>query len=221
MKRLVFIVEGETEEAFVNNILRPYFQNCGLYNPMQCFKIKHTQGGMHKYSYVRNDVLNTIYETDVIVTTMFDLYALPHSFPGYDEAQAIENHLDRVKFLEAKMKEDIEENQGRPFNNYIPYIQLHEFEALAFSSSNGFEALFEDNEMDYKGIRAVIDNFPNPEDINDSPETAPSKRMQKLIQGYNKVTYGIGLIEYTGIDVILRKCPHFRKWIERLIALIA
>lgn len=195
MKRLVFIVEGETEEAFVNNILRPYFQNCGLYNPIQCFKIKHTQGGMHKYSYVRNDVLNTIYETDVIVTTMFDLYALPHSFPGYDEAQAIENHLDRVKFLEAKMKEDIEENQGRSFNNYIPYIQLHEFEALAFSSSNSFEALFEDNEMDYKGIRTVIDNFPNPEDINDSPETAPSKRMQRLIQGYNKVTYGISLIE--------------------------
>ena len=217
MKRLVFIVEGETEEAFVNNILRPYFQNCGLYNPIQCFKIKHTQGGMHKYSYVRNDVLNTIFETDVIVTTMFDLYALPHSFPGYDEAQAIENHLDRVKFLEAKMKEDIEENQGRPFNNYIPYIQLHEFEALVFSSANGFEALFEDNEMDYRGIRAVIDNFPNPEDINDSPETAPSKRMQRLIQGYNKVTYGIALIEYTGIDVILRKCPHFREWIDRLM----
>ena len=62
MKRLVFIVEGETEEAFVNTILRPYFQGCGLYNPVQCFKIKHTQGGMHKYSYVRNDVLNTIYE---------------------------------------------------------------------------------------------------------------------------------------------------------------
>ena len=86
MKRLVFIVEGETEEAFVNTILRPYFQGCGLYNPVQCFKIKHTQGGMHKYSYVRNDVLNTIYEHDVIVTTMFDLYALPHSFPGFEEA---------------------------------------------------------------------------------------------------------------------------------------
>ena len=53
MKRLVFIVEGETEEAFVNNILRPYFQSCGLYNPIQCFKIKHTQGGMHKYWLIR------------------------------------------------------------------------------------------------------------------------------------------------------------------------
>ena len=221
MKRLVFIVEGETEEAFVNTILRPYFQGCGLYNPVQCFKIKHTQGGMHKYSYVRNDVLNTIYEHDVIVTTMFDLYALPHSFPGYEESQTIEDHLKRVVFLEAKMKEDLELNQSRQFNNYIPYIQLHEFEALVFSSANGFEALFEDNEMNYKGIRDVIETFPNPEDINDSPETAPSKRMQKLIQGYNKVAYGISLIEYTGIDIILRKCPHFREWIEKLKVSIA
>lgn len=221
MKRLVFIVEGETEEAFVNIILRPYFQNCGLYNPVQCFKIKHTQGGMHKYSYVRNDVLNTIYEQNVIVTTMFDLYALPHSFPGYEESQTIEDHLKRVVFLEAKMKEDLEMNQNRQFNNYIPYIQLHEFEALLFSSANGFEALFEDNEMNYKGIREVIDTFPNPEDINDSPETAPSKRMQKLIRGYNKVAYGISLIEYTGIDIILRKCPHFREWIEKLKVSIA
>lgn len=221
MKRLVFIVEGETEEAFVNTILRPYFQNCGIYNPVQCFKIKHTQGGMHKYSYVRNDVLNTIYEQNVIVTTMFDLYALPHSFPGYEESQTIEDHLKRVVFLEAKMKEDLEMNQNRQFNNYIPYIQLHEFEALLFSSANGFEALFEDNEMNYKGIREVIDTFPNPEDINDSPETAPSKRMQKLIRGYNKVAYGISLIEYTGIDIILRKCPHFREWIEKLKVSIA
>ena len=216
MKRLVFIVEGETEEAFVNTILRPYFQGCGCYNPVQCFKIKHTQGGMHKYSYVRNDVLNTIYEHDVIVTTMFDLYALPHSFPGYEESQTIEDHLKRVEFLEGKMKEDLEQNQKRQFNNYIPYIQLHEFEALVFSSANGFEALFEDDEMNYKGIREVIDAFPNPEDINDSPETAPSKRMQKLILGYNKVAYGISLIEYIGIETILKKCPHFRKWIEIL-----
>lgn len=220
MKRLVFIVEGETEEAFVNTILRPYFQSCGLYNPVQCFKIKHTQGGMHKYSYVRNDVLNTIYEHDVIVTTMFDLYALPSSFPGYAEAKTINNHLERVTFLESKMKEDLNMSKGESFNNFIPYIQLHEFEALAFSSINSFETLFEGNEMDYDGIKEVIDSYSNPEDINDSPETAPSKRMKKLIPGYNKVAYGISLIEYTGIDIILQKCPHFKEWIERLKAAI-
>lgn len=218
MNRLVFIVEGETEEEFVNTILRQHFIDCGLYNNVQCFKTKHTHGGMHKYSYVRNDVLNTIYEQDVIVTTMFDLYGLPHSFPGFEEAQNIENHLERVMFLEAKMKEDIESGQKRLFKNYIPYIQLHEFEALIFSSTTGFELLFEKNEMNYKGIREVVEQFPNPEDINDSPETAPSKRMKKLIVGYEKVAYGISLVECTGIETILYKCPHFKNWIEKLKA---
>lgn len=220
MKRIVFIVEGETEEAFVNKILRPYFQRCGLYNPLQCFKIKHTHGGMHKYSYVRNDVLNTLYESDVIVTTMFDLYALPSSFPGFDESKTISNHIERVVFLEDKMKEDIEAYQNERFSNYIPYIQLHEYEALVFSSTSGFEALFENGEMDIRGVRSIVNRFPNPEDINDSPETAPSKRMKKLIPGYDKVVYGISLIEYTGIDIIIEKCPHFRCWIEKLKASI-
>ncbi|MBQ7461916.1 MAG: DUF4276 family protein [Bacteroidaceae bacterium] len=67
-------------------------------------------------------------------------------------------------------------------------------------------------------LHPYFQNFLNSEDINDSPETTPSKRMQRLIQGYNKVTYGI---EYTGIDVILQKCPHFRKWIETIKAVIA
>lgn len=220
MNRLVIIVEGETEEEFVNTVLRQYFIDCGLYNDVQCFKTKHTHGGMHKYSYVLNDVLNTIYEQDVIVTTMFDLYGLPHSFPGFEDAQNIENHLERVLFLEAKMKEDIESKQKRLFNNYIPYIQLHEFEALIFSSANGFEALFEENEMNYKEILEIIEQFPNPEDINDSPETAPSKRMKTLIDGYEKVTYGISLVEYTGIETILHKCPHFKDWIEKLKAVL-
>jgi hypothetical protein len=40
--------------------------------------------------------------------------------------------------------------------------------------------------------------------------------MQKLIPGYDKVAYGISLIEYTGIDRVLQKCPHFKEWIEKL-----
>jgi hypothetical protein len=220
MKRLVFIVEGETEEAFVNTIIQPYLQQNGFYNPVQCFKVKHTQGGMHKYSYVHKDVLNTIYEHNVIVTTMFDLYALPHSFPGFEEAQNIKDHMERTLFLEAKMKESLERDQKRVFNNYIPYIQLHEFEALVFSSTDGFKALFENDEMNYKGICEVIDTFSNPEDINESPETSPSKRMQKLIKGYNKVAHGISLIKCTGIEVVLDRCPHFREWIEKIKASI-
>jgi hypothetical protein len=221
MKRLVFIVEGETEESFVNHILQAYFQKCGFYNAVQCFKIKQTRGGIHKYSQVLNDVKKTIHEHDAIVTTMFDLYALPNSFPGYKEAQNIEDHLERVKFLESKMKEDLEKELRKQVNNYIPYIQLHEFEALVFSSTEGFKALYDDDEMNYKGICKVVKEFPNPEDINNSPATAPSKRMKNLIDRYDKVVDGVNLIEFTGIKTILEKCPHFKEWIDAIIKSIS
>ena len=74
MKRLVVIAEGETEESFVNDILRPYFNSLGIYNSIQCFKTKHSNGGLSKYSYIKQDIIQTIYETDVVVTTLLDFY---------------------------------------------------------------------------------------------------------------------------------------------------
>lgn len=216
MKRLVFIVEGETEESFVNDILRPYFYSEGLFNTIQCFKTKRSHGGLSKYSYVKQDIIQTIYESDVIVTTMLDFYRLPSNFPGFTQLGIVVPHAQQVEILEAKMKEDIENTQQMSFSNFIPYIQLHEFETLIFSSITGIDALFEKNEIDYQGLQTVIQQYPNPEDINNSPDTAPSVRLKKLIPGYNKVVHGIGIIQEIGIENILCKCPRFNEWIIRL-----
>ncbi|WP_278622347.1 DUF4276 family protein, partial [Prevotella denticola] len=100
----------------------------------------------------------------------------------------------------------------------IPYIQLHEFEALVFASINGIDSLFERNEMDYKGLIDVIQQHPNPEDINNHPDTAPSVRLKKLIPGYNKVLHGIDIINTVGISELLEKCPRFKTWVESMEA---
>lgn len=63
-----------------------------------------------------------------VFTTMFDLYALPDDFPGYETAKAIGEPYVRVAALETAFAEAI--NDGR----FIPYIQLHEFEALLFAA---------------------------------------------------------------------------------------
>jgi len=65
----------------------------------------------------------------------------------------------------------------------------------------------------------IISEYPNPEDINDDPSTAPSKRLKnnQLIKGYNKVIDGNLIILETGIDTILQKCPRFSKWVETII----
>ena len=216
MKRLVIIVEGETEESFVNNILCPYFCSKGLYNTIQCFKTKHSHGGISKYSYIKKDILNTLYEKDVVVSMMIDFYRLPLDFPGFSDLKATQTHKEQASLLETEIKKDLEDTQKHQFDNFIPYIQLHEFEALVFASIKGIDILFEREEMDYKGLMNVIEEHPNPEEINNHPATAPSMRLKKLIPGYNKVLHGIEIIKTMGMPELLEKCPRFKTWVESM-----
>jgi hypothetical protein len=124
---------------------------------------------------------------------------------------------ERVTFLENAISNDIQSILGRPVTNLIPYLQLHEFEALCFSSFKGIEDNFAENEADYKRIRALIESVDSPEEINNGPLTAPSKRLKNLIKGYNKVVYGNIIIETIGIEHILTQCPKFKAWVELII----
>lgn len=217
MKRLVIIAEGETEESFVNNILCPFFCSKGIYNSIQCFKTKHSHGGMSKYSYIKKDILNIIYEKDVVVSMMIDFYRLPSDFPGFNDLKVTQTHKEQANLLETRIKKDLEDSQNQLFDNFIPYIQLHEFEALVFASISGIDSLFERSEMDYNGLMNVIQQYPNPEDINNHPDTAPSVRLKKLISGYNKVLHGIDIINTVGMAELLEKCPRFKTWIESMV----
>lgn len=216
MKRLIIVVEGDTEKEFIDNVLSPYLYTKGVQS-VSCFKIKHTKGGLTKYRHLKTDLLNCVYENDVLVSTLIDFYALPKDFPKYYEASKIVDKVERLAFLEKAIVEDIENDKGEYFPNLIPYIQLHEFEALVFSSLHGISSLFGDDEADFTEIERIIDTHTNPEDINNNPKTAPSKRLLKLIKGYNKVVDGIMIIEENGIETILDKCPRFNSWVEMLI----
>ena len=65
-------------------------------------------------------------------------------------------------------------------------------------------------------IKQIIDSFPNPEMINDGPNTAPSKRLINLIPRYRKVYHGSEIASENGIQSILDKCPRFSNWIENI-----
>lgn len=216
MKRIIFIVEGDTEKEFIDKILSPYLNTKGIFE-INCFKIKHSRGGLTKYQHIRTDIINCIFETNVIVTTLIDYYALPKDFPKYDESKSIVNKAERITFLEQSIVNDINEIKGQNFYNLVPYIQLHEFEALVFASHHGVKHLYTDSEVNFAEIMNIMEQFPNPEDINDSSETAPSKRLKNIINGYNKVVDGIIIIEENGIENILNHCPRFKNWIEQLI----
>lgn len=160
MKRLIFIVEGETEEAFVNNILRPYFKTeCNFYN-IVCFKLKHSKGGVCKYAHIKEDLSNAINESEAVVTTMIDFYQIPKDVPGYAETSSILQDEKRVALIEENMKEDLARHYERAATAFIPYIQLHEFEAILFSSDKGFNELFDSREVDFEELLRIMKTFP-------------------------------------------------------------
>ncbi|MFM8009139.1 MAG: DUF4276 family protein, partial [Dolichospermum sp.] len=87
--------------------------------------------GYGDYQPMKNDILRSLAEdknTDVFFTTMIDLYAIHYNFPELKESEIMrQNPTKRVEFLEKSFADDI--NDPR----FIPYIQLHEYEAYLFS----------------------------------------------------------------------------------------
>src|SRR5260370_13172199 len=117
--------------------------------------------------------------SDAWFTTMVDLYRLPQDFPGYTDCAREASPIRRVECLERHLEID---NQHPRF---IPYIQLHEFEALLFSDPHKFEVAFPDR-PEVAQLRAIRDQFETPEHINDRPDLAPSQRILELLPAYCK-----------------------------------
>lgn len=212
MKRLFIVVEGQTEEAFIKELVSPYFMQNEIYDirPVLIQTSKGHKGGFVSYEHLKNDLFRLLKSQgqDVIVTTFVDFFRCP-KLPNQNDIDKLSSNIQKVEAMEKSIYDDINDRR------FIPYIQLHEFEALLFSSSNGFEMYFEDQIA--KEIQGIIDSFDNPEDINSSPETAPSKRLIRIIPYYDKVIYGNIVALEIGLPTILSKCPRFRRWINSLI----
>ncbi|KAA6324478.1 hypothetical protein EZS27_026200 [termite gut metagenome] len=83
MKRLIIIVEGQTEEMFVKEILAPHLREKGLLNvvPIKIATSSQCKGGFVNYQHLKNDVLKRIRETDVVISTFVDYFRIPNNIP--------------------------------------------------------------------------------------------------------------------------------------------
>lgn len=102
----------------------------------------------------------------------------------------------------------------------VPFVMLHEFEALLFSDCRRFAEGVEQRRA-FRALQAIRDSFDTPEQIDDSPEGAPSKRVQAVIPGYQKPLMGILASLEIGVSTMRKECPHFADWLERLTRLAA
>ena len=224
MRKIYIICEGQTEAEFVKSILRSYFlENGTIVFPITLSTSQPTnqsyKGGAMSFDRYKKGIVAYLQKKDnCIVTSMIDFYKLSTDFPAYDDSKKITDKYKRVEFLENAIKEEI----GKKIDIYrfLPHIQLHEFESILFSDIKGFKVIYKAINIDLnelKEIEDIINEFKNPELINDGNDTAPSKRLIRIIKKYDKVEYGTMIAGKIGIETIMSKCQHFREWIEKLI----
>lgn len=220
MIRVHIICEGQTEEMFVKELMRPPFAALGIeLTPALIGKPGH-KGGNFKYERLLVDVRKRLLEdTQSYCTTFFDFYGLPEDFPG---KRALPNNVsieDKANAVNTALREKLKKQLGEgPLRRFIPFVQMYEFEALLFSNPKAFaEGIYKPAiEVDLQQIAA---QFSTPEHINDSPQTAPSKRVLALVKGYEKPLMGSLAAIEMGLNTIKQKCHIFNGWIKSLEAL--
>lgn len=215
MKNVYIYCEGQTEESFIYKVLGPFFGNMEIWvSPIICStkrtSSKKYKGGVSDYGKIKKELSMICRQHhNEIVTTMFDYYAMPADTPMIDCDDP--DIYARMQKIESAINSDI------GMNNCHFHFSLHEFEGLLFSNPDSFRLIAGEDIV--QAIQEVKDAAPSPEHINNSPETAPSKRLEALIPGYAKVKNGSILSEDMGIDVIMKNCPHFSAWIQEIISL--
>ena len=223
--RLHVTAEGQTEERYANRVLVPHLGALGLNQvvvDVRCVKTgrrrgRDYRGGVLEYAKAKIDILDWMKEDDnpdSFFTTMFDLYALPEDFPGYDDAKREVDPYRRVCLLEKSLRDALDHPR------FVPYIQLHEFEALVLAAPQHLDWEYLEHETAIANLVA-LSGPKNPEEINDRPEWAPSKRIIAEIPEYEKQKAVVGpvVVEKIGLTVLRQRCRHFADWLGRLEAL--
>lgn len=225
MSRLLIHVEGETEETFVNEVLGPHLYHFG-YSTVSArllgnARMRAKRGGIKAWSTVRDEIVNHL-KADVTCfsTIMVDYYAPPQkdhlNWPMREESTRLAFEKKPLVIQNA-IHSDVCNQMGADFrgNRFIPYIMMHEFEGLLFSDPEKLaygigKASLSDS------FSTIKNSFPTPEHINDSPQTAPSKRILDLYPNYEKPLMGTLAVLEIGLEAIRQECPFFNAWVSQL-----
>jgi len=215
MNRVRVLVEGQTEQAFIRDILSPYFDLRQIY--LHAVKLRR-QGGITPYERAKDVITKSLKEDAALIcTTMVDFYGMPTDWPGREQANRCRGCAEKADIVEDSILKDITESLGSSFNPFrlMPYVQMHEFEALLFSSPLKLAESLGDKKLS-SIFQTIRNEFSTPEEINDNYDTCPSRRIEGFFEGFKKTINGISAASRIGLETIRQECPHFNKWIEKL-----
>lgn len=213
---VIVIVEGRTEQIFIERILAPYLINKNIFIKATQISKPGQKGGDVKFSRAEKDIGKFLKQrTDTFITQFFDYYGLKE-WPKLDLIKK-QTHTEIAKLLNDATLEQIVLLYGnyQAKNRFIPYMAMHEFESLLFSDET---ILANKLNVDVKLINDIIIENDEPEKINNSRETAPSKRLSKLKSSgeFKKTVEGISIAEQIGIEKIRQRCPLFNEWLNQI-----
>lgn len=205
--RLVISVEGQTEEEFVKSVLADHLLGASVTPiPVRIGRGRSRSGGGNVSIERLASEMAVLFHNFDAVTSLVDFYG----FRGKGDRTVDE--LEELLAKEIQNKVSYQWDQRR----VIPYVQKHEFEGLLFSEVCAFSVLPTATEGSIGDLREIRSKFQSPEDINDDPNTAPSKRLKGVMPGYQKVVAGPLIASATGLDTIRAECPRFDAWLARL-----
>ncbi len=218
MKRLLVNVEGQTEEQFVNEILRPHLSQHG-YSIISARLLgsrreRAFRGGIRPWAGVKREVEKQLLEDrKVLCGVWVNLYALPTDWPGKKEVGAMSATQKGQRLAEALRASLDAELQSR----FFPFVLVHEFETFVFADVSAATSAWGLSEHRSE-LQKVRDQFAGAEDINDSPQTAPSRRILKVIPTYEKPLMGGLAALQIGLHKLRTECPTFDAWVTSLEA---
>lgn len=222
MSRVYVLVEGQTEQAFVRDVLTPTLSTLGIFpHPVLLGKPGH-KGGIRSFAMVQREISNLLkQDVNAFVTTLFDRYGLPSDWPGLAESKLIVELPQAHSSLCQAMHSEVSERMGPDFRaqRFLPYIQFYEIEAYLFAAPDETARVL-GNDARAEDLRDVVRAKGGCEDINDDETTAPSKRIIALFPDYRKGK-GINadlprISTEVGLQKLRDACPLLNKWVEQL-----
>lgn len=216
MIRIHVICEGQTEETFVNELLVPHFAPKSIVPIPALIGKPGQKGGGVKFARLFIDIRNRLHDKTAYCTTFFDFYGLPADFPGKRDANSKKNIEDKAASIQTSLSKALEKELGTSLlQRFIPYVQMYEYESLLFSDATKFASGISKPALQSQ-LQRIRNQFPTPEEINDNPNTAPSKRILKILPEYEKPFLGVLAADTIGLPVIRRECRLFDAWLTQL-----
>ena len=216
---VVVLTEGRTEQLFVKRLLAPYMGERGIHmTPIQLDK-PGQKGGDVRFMRARNDIARHLKQrNNAYVSLLVDYYGIGRDWPGLDAVQPGASPSDIATAICTATQDaiDAELANYRSSVRFVPHIAVHEFEALLFSEPATLASAIQVNRQ---RIEAIIQECGEPEAIDNSPHTTPSRRIEQLYSRFKKTSNGIAIAEEIGIGQMRSVCPVFNGWLDRLESL--